>query len=159
MDSSLPRGVRNLPDAAERGTHLSARRLQVLALVAEGASDGWCIKQPTEAWTIRCVFAANEHFTPGKKYKLCMRVKGTPETGVEPSKVVWNYGVTATDGKYPTKGRVTAEQMKGGAWTVIESTPWTPTNGDSFYFAVDPKAMKAVYIDCMWLEEVKDAAK
>lgn len=125
----------------------------------EGASDGWCVKQPSEGWTIRCVFAANEHFTPGKKYKLCMRVKGTPESGVEASKVVWNYGVTDVSMKYPVKGRVTAEQMKGGAWTVIESTPWTPANGDNFYFAIDPKLIKAVYIDCMWLEEVKDAAK
>ena len=121
----------------------------------EGASDGWCIKQPTEAWTIRSVYAAGEHFTVGKKYKLCMRVKGTPESGVEASKAVWNWGVSSADGKYPIRGKVTAEQMKGGAWTVIESAEWTPANGDNFYFATDPKTIKAVYLDCMWLEEVK----
>lgn len=121
---------------------------------AEGASDGWCIKQPTNAWTIRSVFAAGEHFTPGKKYKLFLRVRGTPEADAG-SKAAWNFGVSSSGAKYPIRGKETADQMKGGAWHVVQAGQWAPENGDNFYFATDPKVLKTIYLDCMWLEETK----
>ncbi|MBN2584785.1 MAG: DUF4838 domain-containing protein, partial [Planctomycetes bacterium] len=120
---------------------------------AEGASDGWGLRQPSVGWTATCGLADPDHYEAGKKYKLFVRAKCKMKPNAEGR--AWNCGVwRAKDGKAPAGAKVDAQTMSDGGWHVIELGPFEPVDGDIFYFANDPKTSEEVIIDCMWMEEV-----
>jgi len=120
---------------------------------AEGASDGWGVRQPTVGWTATCALATPDHYQPGKKYRMFVRARSVLKAGA--SGRAWQCGVwRAKDGKAPAGAKVDVSTMSDGAWHVVDLGEFVPVEGDMFYFANEPNAAEEVVIDCIWLEQV-----
>ena len=120
---------------------------------AEGASDGWAVKQPTVAWTVTCALDDPDHFQMGKKYRLKIRAKAVLKPDAKGR--AWNAGVwRSKDRKTPASARVDADTMRDGQWKTIDLGEFEPAEGDIFYFATQSAVTKEVLLDCLWLEEV-----
>ncbi len=121
---------------------------------AEGASDGWGVKQPTIAWTVTCALDDADHFTPGKSYRLFLRARADVKPDGEGR--AWQAGVwRSSSRRTPARVQVDAEQARDGEWHVYDMGAFAPEDGDVFYFANVPAACNEVIVDCMWLEEVE----
>ena len=121
---------------------------------AGGASDGWGVKQPTEAWTVICALDDPDHFTAGRAYRLSVRARADVKPDVAGR--AWQAGVwRSRTRRTPAQVRVDAEQARDARWHVYDMGTFAPEEGDRFYFATVPAACNEVIIDCMWLEEVE----
>jgi len=115
-----------------------------------GASDGWAIQCPTNAWLVRHAFSDHNDFVPGKTYRLFVRVRGAVEPDADGR--AWACGIRSS-GRDKTL-RVAARQMTDDRWHTYEVGQWTPRRGDYFWFAVqDTAVLKVAYLDCLWLVE------
>ena len=132
----------------------------------EGASDGWAQRVVTHGWSIQNRFQAPKDFTPGKSYRVYVRVMGKANEGATGKAMGWGI-------HYPKLKRVSAgasAAQMNGQWQTIEMGPWKPTEvGGSFYIAWNPNATKTgmftvkdasgkklppeCYVDCLWLVE------
>jgi uncharacterized protein DUF4838/glycosyl hydrolase family 67 len=122
---------------------------------AEGASDGWGVKQPTVAWTAICSLDDPDHFTAGKTYRLFVRARADVKPGGKGR--AWQAGVwRSSTRKTPARVRVDADQARDGRWHTYDMGAFKPEESDRFYFAAIPAVCKEVVIDCMWLEEVQE---
>ncbi len=120
---------------------------------ADGASDGWAIKNPTPGWYVRHFLDESEDFTPDQTYRLMARVRGE---GVSED----------ADGTLAQMGGVggpplalDAALLKGGRWHVVEVAEWQPQHDEGLWIALTVQAdregkIEALQLDCFWLEPV-----
>ncbi len=118
-----------------------------------GASDGWAVRQPTEAWTVVCALDDSDHFAPGSTYRLRMRARAVVKEGATGQ--AWNAGVwRASNRRTVAAVRVTTDQARDGTWRIYDLGVFQPQINDLFYVAAVPAACSEVIVDCLWLEEV-----
>ncbi len=132
----------------------------------KGASDGWAHRIRTHGWSITNRLLPPGDFTPGKTYRVFIRVMGKARPGA--SGKALGFGI-----HHPKRRRVSATldaTQMDGKWRVAEVGKWEASElGGSFYMAWHPNATKTgmfrvkgpdgktlppeSYIDCLWLIE------
>lgn len=112
----------------------------------DDASDNWALECPTSKWYIQHTFSPYDEFKPGAKYRFFVRVKGSSAAKDGPAFVV---GLAGKPHEFP------ASALADGKFHVFEVATITAPEDLSMYFIL-PSGVKAkVYLDCLWLEEVK----
>ncbi len=123
----------------------------------EGATGGWVMQCDSEGWYLTHYLSPHDDFTPGRKYRLSVRVRSEVKDGATGR--AWYAGVYRRSAKKDAAFvAATAEQIRqtGGNWTVYELGPFEPHEGDFFYVALRDRAMvNNVFVDCYWLEQVE----
>ena len=144
---------------------------------AEGAADGWAMQLTTFGWLVTNELGAGKEFTPGKRYKLFMRVRGTIKEGATGPAV--EAGVY-TAGKPRACSTSVDAKLMDGRWQTVEVGTWSPDESGGLFFAVlsqkniqnfkvkKPTAADGtegqeeflpVFIDGLWLVETADAGE
>ncbi len=123
---------------------------------AQGASDGWAIGSPTNAWFVRHHLLEGEDFDPGQTYRLLARVRG--EGVAEHAQGTLAQLGMHGGGEAHTHG-LDAELLADGQWHVVEVARWQPRPGAGLWMALTAEAndndlIEAVQLDAFWLEPV-----
>jgi hypothetical protein len=112
----------------------------------DDASDGWALECPTSKWYVQHTFSPYDEFRPGAKYRFFVRVKGT---GAAKDGSAFVVGLAGKAHEFPATALVDAK------FHVFEVATITAPETLSMYFILPSGVKESVYLDCVWLEEVK----
>ena len=114
----------------------------------EGATDGWALECRDSRWHVQHTFSPYDDFKPGRKYKFFVRVKGSP---AEKDGTAFIVGLEGVSREFPAAG------LSDGRFHVFEVATITAPESLSMHLILPSKnkAMPKVFLDCLWLEEVK----
>ena len=114
----------------------------------DDASDGWALECSVSRWYIQHKFSPYDDFTPGRKYKVFVRVKGSP---AESDGTAFVVGLAGTPHEFP------ASALTDGKFHVFEVAEITTPEALSMYFILPSgkKAMPRAFLDCLWLQETE----
>lgn len=144
----VPQGVRLIQARQIDGVYLS-RNGQWRKM--DDASDGWVLTVLKAGWLIQHTFSPYDEYTPGRNYKLFVRLKGGPKKSDGTACTV---GLTGT-GKLPSLN-VKASDLEDGEFKVFEVGTFTAQDVVTLYFSLSRDgSMPEVYFDCLWLQQVR----
>ncbi len=126
----------------------------------EGASDGWACEIPTEGWNVFHQFSPFDDVTPGKTYKLTLRVKADkPSQGDESAFIcgVFTKPSAGAEVTYDLKSvSVPANTLADGKFHAVDVGEFVANGrGQRFWIALKNAVDPRVYLDCLWLQEVE----
>jgi len=116
----------------------------------EDASDNWVLECSVSPWYIQHTFSPYDEFTPGKKYRVFARVKGSEAE--KPDGIAFVLG-----GIGPKNFEAPGSALADGQFHTFQVAEFTPQEPFSMYFIIprENRAMPKVFLDCLWLEEVR----
>jgi len=117
------------------------------------ASDGWATEIPTVAWLTNIRFSIHEDLTPGKTYKLFVRVRtsSAKQEGIAVSGGIYN-----KESKIFLTKKIPASELADGQYHAVEMGEFLAADkNNSFWMALSDAAAPPVFLDCIWLVEAK----
>lgn len=117
------------------------------------ASDGWATQIPTVAWLTNIRFSIQEDVTPGKTYKLFVRVRSSApkQEGIAVSGGIYN-----KESKIFLTKKIQASELADGQYHAVEMGEFPAAEkNNSFWMALSDAAAPPVFLDCLWLVESK----
>ena len=119
---------------------------------APGATDGWALETGTAEWFVKFKIEAERDFTPGRRYRLCVRAKGNAKKADGPG---LGCGISRKPG--PLRRVFSAKELADGKFHTLEvGEIELDQKGGSFWIALARgSSLRSVLLDCFWLVEAQ----
>ncbi len=120
------------------------------------ASDGYAMRAKDEGWTMGYRFVAGDDYTPGKRYKLRVRVRcPQPERDGD----AFSCGIYGQDPLPRIDKTIATKDLTPGRYQTIEVGTIELKPGHSFWICTAKRkgeyAVTEVRLDCLWLSEAR----
>jgi hypothetical protein len=115
------------------------------------ASDGWVSEIPTVAWLTNVRLSTIEDVTPGKTYKIYVRIKTTKS---QQDGIAVACGIYNKEAKIFLTKKIPAVELADEKFHAIEVGQFVASESNNlFWMALQNAAAPPVLLDCLWVKE------